>query len=104
MRLRVNAYDLEGYARMIERAADHVLAAHAYTNKHGVIEKEARGLFLSVFVKHDDVLSDVSHLLKRLRIVLEKSSAELTRSASYYRHTDFTVAENFDSTLDRTKR
>ena len=104
MTLRVTQQDLDDFGHMVARAAEDSTAAKRYLAQQAEIGTTSQGVFLSVFQAHDDLLPKVESLFQKLHRVLEGSSEELGRVATYYRETDFRQAERFDTTLPHTKR
>ncbi|MFJ4848761.1 MULTISPECIES: hypothetical protein [unclassified Streptomyces] len=97
MVFKVCPEDLEGYGRLIDRAAGDVAEGGAYLRRHGTVAESAQGLCSQVFDVHGTVLRDMAATCEKLRTLLEASAAELTRSAAYYRVTDRAEAARVDA-------
>ena len=102
--LRVNPWDLSGYARQISRAAldaaDFKSHCTRYTNI-GVWDQGVLSLLLST---HTSTVETVNLAMDRLQEVLSAASSELERNKKYYLHTDLAVAARVDATYPLVKR
>jgi hypothetical protein len=102
--LRVNPWDLSGYARQISRAAHDAADFKSRCTRYtgiGVSDQGVLSLFLST---HTSTVETVNRAMDRLQEVLRAASSELERNKKYYMRTDLAVAARVDATYPLVKR
>lgn len=104
MDLRVSSADLEGFARLVRRAADDVAEARAYTAKYGAVDVAEQGLLTRIITLHGDLEGVVTESLGRLQAILAGSAGELHKAAGYYRATDLARAAELDAVYPEVRR
>ncbi|MGW0733542.1 hypothetical protein [Streptomyces sp. NPDC002851] len=97
--------DLDGYAKLIDRAGDDMVAAVQFVRDNVDVEQSGAGsviwdMMVDAHRQHSEVVSQTLALYKE---VLTASSDELVRSAQYYRSTDKAEAARQDATYPATK-
>ncbi|MEU9122278.1 hypothetical protein AB0C96_20845 [Streptomyces sp. NPDC048506] len=104
MNFRVEAADVEGFAKLVGRAGNDAGQAVSYT-KNATITKMAGGkLWDLVAGQHDDHVHDARRTMEKLQDVLRASDAELVKSAHYYQRTDHEQAARLDATYPGSKK
>ncbi|MGW6904985.1 hypothetical protein [Streptomyces sp. NPDC054940] len=104
MAFNVAPEDLAAYGRMIQRAAEDAHEGKRYLDKYSDIGGADQGLFTRPFDFHGTLVSNVTTVFSRLHTILNASSGELGRSASYYRETDQVEAGRIDGVQPDVKR
>lgn len=89
---------MTSYARQLDRASADASGIAGFVGTHS---KDATGgeLISIAAEAHRHAATVISGTFERLTILLDQSGAELTAAATYYMHTDLTVAANLDRTL-----
>jgi uncharacterized protein YukE len=101
---RVEPGAIDGFSKLVGRAADGSAQSVSYTGTHAQIEKTAGGdLWDLVAGEHDSYVSEAKKALEKVRGVLESSQKELAGSAKYYRETDRDEAAKLDATYPGSK-
>lgn len=103
---KVEPGDIEGFGKLVGRAAEDVTAAITYLGENAKLDgKGAVGEFWElVTTEHDDYVSSGRSVLDKLQGVLDAAEGELTKSAQYYRETDRDEAASMDATYPGSKR
>ncbi|MET7483184.1 hypothetical protein [Streptomyces sp. NPDC005538] len=104
MNLRVNPWDLSGYARQIGRAADDAADFKSHCTKYTGVAVSDQGLLNLFLTTHTATVKTVNLAMDRLQEVLRAASAELERNNKYYAHTDLAVARRMDATYPLVER
>ncbi|WP_306317658.1 MULTISPECIES: hypothetical protein [unclassified Streptomyces] len=89
MSFRVDADAVDGFGKLVGRAAKGGAEAMSYVGKYAQIDTMGGGsLWDLVAGEHDQHVADARKALSKVKSILESSGGELTRSADYYRQTD----------------
>lgn len=98
MSLSVEPIALTSYARQLDRTSADASGIAGFVGTHS---KDATGgeLISIAAEAHRHAVTVISGTFERLTILLDQSGAELTAAATYYMHTDLTVAVHLDRTL-----
>lgn len=100
MSFRVDADAVDGFGKLVGRAADGGTEAVSYVGKYVKIDETLGGdAWDLVAGDHDRYVSEAKKALEKVKSVLESSADELARSATYYRETDQEAAARFDMRL-----
>lgn len=94
---------LDGFSKLVGRAAEGGEKAVAYIGTHAQIEKGGGDLYDLVAGDHDQYVSEAKKALGKVRGVLDSSMKELAGSAKYYRATDRDEAAQLDATYPGSK-
>jgi uncharacterized protein YukE len=101
---RVEPGAIDGFAKLVGRAADGAAQAVSYTSAHTQIEKSAGGEAWDLVAgDHDQYVSEAKKALEKVKSVLESSQKELAGTAKYYRETDGDTAAKLDATYPGSK-
>lgn len=104
MDFRVDPEAIEGFSKLVGRAADHSAQAVTYASSNTQIDKVAGGeLWDLVAGDHDSYVSEAKKALGKIQRVLESSKRELAGSARYYRETDRDEATRMDTAYPGSK-
>ncbi|QIY56347.1 hypothetical protein HEP86_19730 [Streptomyces sp. RPA4-5] len=103
MNFRVEPDDLDGFGKLIGRAADDAGRAADYTS-NAKLEATGGQLWDMVAGDHDDHVHEAKKTLQKLQSILNSGSAELGRSAKYYKETDREQAAKLDATYPGSKK
>ncbi|MFC8515130.1 hypothetical protein [Streptomyces sp. NPDC057257] len=104
MDFRVEPGAIDGFSKLVGRAADGSAQAVTYTGANARIEKTAGGdAWDLVAGDHDHYVSEAKKALEKVKGVLESSAKELTGTAKYYRETDRGEAAKLDATYPGSK-
>jgi hypothetical protein len=108
MGFEVEPNDLASFSRQIGRASDDVTSAEEYLQREGSIGTFSTGpvsAIASIFGGgHDGVVENVRFALERMRLILDSSKNEMSRSANFYKQTDEGQASRLDSQYPQSKR
>lgn len=99
----VNPDALDGFSKLMGRAAESGEKAVQYVGQHAQIEKGGGDLYDLVAGEHDQYVSEAKKALGKVRGVLDSSTKELAGSAKYYRATDHDEAAKLDATYPGSK-
>ncbi len=103
MGFRVEPGAIDGFSKLVGRAADGSTQAVAFTG-NAQIDKVAGGqLWDLVAGDHDRYVSEAKKALQKVQRVLGTSAQELSKSAKYYRETDQGEASKMDATFPGSK-
>ncbi|MFK0114264.1 hypothetical protein [Streptomyces sp. NPDC090994] len=95
---------IDGFAKLVGRAAEGSAQAVSYVGTHTQIDKSAGGEAWDLVAgDHDSYVSEAKKALERVKSVLESSGKELTGTARYYRETDRNEAAELDATYPGSK-
>jgi hypothetical protein len=101
---RVEPGAIDGFSKLVGRAADASAQAGSYIGTHAQIDKMAGGdLWDLVAGDHDHYVSEAKKALGKVQGVLQSSEKELAGSARYYRETDRDEAAKLDATYPGSK-
>jgi hypothetical protein len=104
MNFRVEPGAIDGFSKLVGRAADGSAQAVSYTTNHAQIEKSAGGAAWDLVAgDHDQYVSEAKKALDKVKGLLEASEKELTGTAKYYRETDSGEAAKLDATYPGSK-
>ncbi|MFE5189331.1 hypothetical protein [Streptomyces sp. NPDC056628] len=103
MDFNVDPDAIDGFSKLIGRAAEGGEKAVAYVRTHTQIEKGGGDLYDLVSGDHDRYVSEAEKALAKVRGVLDSSMKELAKSATYYRATDRDEAAKLDATYPGSK-
>lgn len=104
MNFRVEPGAIDGFSKLVGRAADGSAQAGSYTTQHAQIEKSAGGAAWDLVAgDHDQYVSEAKKALDKVKGLLEASGKELTGTAKYYRETDSGEAAKLDATYPGSK-
>lgn len=104
MDFRVEPGAIDGFSKLVGRAADGGAQAVSYTGTHARIEKTGGGdLWDLVAGDHDQYVSEAKKALEKVKGVLESSQKELAGTAKYYSQTDRDTAAKLDATYPGSK-
>ncbi|KUO14721.1 hypothetical protein [Streptomyces dysideae] len=104
MNFRVEPGAIDGFSKLVGRAADGSAQAVSYTGTHAQIEKSAGGdAWDLVAGDHDRYVSEAKKALEKVKGLLEASEKELAGTAKYYRETDSGEAAKLDATYPGSK-
>ncbi|MFJ3899193.1 hypothetical protein [Streptomyces sp. NPDC090083] len=104
MNLRVDPWDLSGYARQIGRAAHDAADFKSHCTRYTRISASDQGLLSLFLTTHTSTVETVNRAMDRLQEVLKAASSELERNRKYYTQTDLAVAARVDATYPLVKR
>lgn len=99
----MNPDALDGFSKLVGRAAESAEKAVEYVGQHAQIEKGGGDLYDLVAGDHDQYVSEAKKALSKVRGVLDSSTKELAGSAKYYRATDQDEAAKLDATYPGSK-
>lgn len=104
MSFRVEPGAIDGFSKLVGRAADGSAQAVSYTGTHAQIEKSVGGEAWDLVAgDHDQYVSEAKKALEKVKSLLESSEKELTGTAKYYRETDSGEAAKLDATYPGSK-
>lgn len=104
LNFRVEPGAIDGFAKLVGRAAEGSAQAASYTGTHAQIEKALGGeAWDMVAGDHDQYVSEAKKALEKVKSLLEASEKELTGTAKYYRSTDSDEAAKLDATYPGSK-
>ncbi|MFF5479645.1 hypothetical protein ACFY5C_20200 [Streptomyces sp. NPDC012935] len=103
MDFNVDPDAIDGFSKLVGRAAEGGEKAVAYVGTHAQIEKGGGDLYDLVTGEHDQYVSEAKKALGKVRGVLDSSMKELAGSATYYRSTDRDEAAKLDATYPGSK-
>ncbi|MGC9542584.1 hypothetical protein [Streptomyces sp. UG1] len=104
MNFRVEPGAIDGFSKLVGRAADGSAQAVSYTGNHTQIDKSAGGAAWDLVAgDHDQYVSEAKKALGKVKSLLEASEKELTGTAKYYRETDTDEAAKLDATYPGSK-
>ncbi len=104
MNFRVEPTDIEGFGKLVDRAAEDMVAAIKYLGNAKLEQKGSVGeLWEQCSQEHDKYVSDGKAVLERIQTVLDSAATELASSARYYKGTDRSQAAAIDSTYPGSK-
>ncbi|MER6842879.1 hypothetical protein [Streptomyces platensis] len=101
MDFSVEPGNLSGYGKLIGRAADDMRAAVKHLKYAEVDESFPGDLWQKALGEHEPQVAKAREALNGFARILDSSSAELERSAKYYRSTDREQAAKVDATYPR---
>ncbi|MFI9260253.1 WXG100 family type VII secretion target [Streptomyces sioyaensis] len=110
MSFKVNAADIEGFAKLIGRASEDMHESLSYidneANEDGFdVQQGLVGeLWQGAYGNHTARVQEVKSFLRKVRELLDASGEELKRSAKHYQATDQEQAAKIDSTYPGSKR
>ncbi|MFF4525586.1 hypothetical protein [Streptomyces bluensis] len=95
---------IDGFSKLVGRAADGSAQAVSYTGTHTQIDKSAGGEAWDLVAgDHDHYVSEAKKALEKVKSVLESSEKELAGTAKFYRETDRGEAAKLDATYPGSK-
>jgi len=101
---RVEPGAIDGFSKLVGRAADSSAQAVSYTGTNAQIEKSLGGEAWDLVAgDHDQYVSEAKKALEKVKGVLEASQKELAGTAKYYRETDTDEAAKLDATYPGSK-
>jgi hypothetical protein len=103
MSFAVEPADLKGYAKLVGRASADIDSGIDFMQKNAAIEDSVGDLWQTVYGPHQGHLDDAKKCLNGFKRILDASSHELTRSATYYLTTDEDQARKVDATYPQSK-
>lgn len=104
MNFRVEPGAIDGFTKLVGRAADGSAQAASFVGTHAQIDKSVGGEAWDLVAgEHDHYVSEAKRALEKVRSVLEASEKELTGTARYYRSTDTDEAAKLDATYPGSK-
>ncbi|MFJ7078874.1 hypothetical protein [Streptomyces sp. NPDC098781] len=104
MNFRVEPGAIDGFSKLVGRAADGSAQAVSYTGNHAQIDKSAGGEAWDLVAgDHDKYVTEAKKALDKVKGLLEASEKELTGTAKYYRETDSGEAAKLDATYPGSK-
>lgn len=104
MNFRVEPGAIDGFSKLVGRAADGSAQAVSYTGTHTQIDKSVGGQAWDLVAgDHDHYVSEAKKALEKVKSVLESSEKELAGTAKYYRETDRDEAAKLDATYPGSK-
>ncbi|MYT73307.1 MULTISPECIES: hypothetical protein [unclassified Streptomyces] len=104
MGFRVDAGVIDGFGKLVGRAAEGGAEAVSYVGKYATIDETLGGHAWDLVAgDHDRYVSEAKKALEKIKSVLDSSAGELARSAVYYRETDQQAAASFDAGAQGSK-
>ncbi|MGW0560768.1 hypothetical protein ACWDZ4_09035 [Streptomyces sp. NPDC003016] len=103
MNFRVEPGAIDGFSKLVGRAADGSTKAVSYTANAQIDNMAGGALWDVVTGDHEKYVADAKSALRKVQKVLESSQQELARTARYYRETDSGVAAKMDATYPGSK-
>ncbi|MGI5378626.1 hypothetical protein ACQEV2_31125 [Streptomyces sp. CA-251387] len=104
MNFHVEPGAIDGFAKLVGRAADGGAQAATYVGTHAQIDNSVGGAAWDLVAgDHDSYVSEAKKALEKVKSVLEASQKELTGTAKYYRETDTDEAAKLDATYPGSK-
>ncbi|WP_274561975.1 WXG100 family type VII secretion target [Streptomyces spiramyceticus] len=103
MGFRVEPGAIDGFSKLVGRAADGSTQAVSYTGNAQIDTVAGGQLWDLVTGDHDKYVNDAKGALQKVQKVLDSSQQELAKSAKYYRETDSGVAAKMDATYPGSK-
>lgn len=95
---------IDGFSKLVGRAADGGARAVSYTTANAQIDKSVGGEAWDLVAgSHDQYVSEAKKALEKVKSLLEASEKELTGTARYYRETDRGTAAKLDATYPGSK-
>ncbi|WP_406476954.1 hypothetical protein [Streptomyces platensis] len=110
MSFAVSPADIDGFAKLIGRAADDIRAGVSYidnkANEDGfqVDQGKVGQWWQEAYGNHTERVQDAKRFLRKVAEILDASCGELKKSAKYYHATDCEQAAKMDSTYPGSKR
>ncbi|MFE5817374.1 hypothetical protein [Streptomyces sp. NPDC056479] len=104
MNFRVEPGALDGFSKLVGRAADGSAQAVSYTGNHAQIDASVGGAAWDLVAgDHEQYVNEAKKALGKVKSLLESSEKELTGTAKYYRATDTDEAAKLDATYPGSK-
>ncbi|GHH31641.1 hypothetical protein [Streptomyces lanatus] len=104
MNFRVEPGAIDGFSKLVGRAADGSAQAVSYTGNHAQIDATVGGAAWDLVAgDHEQYVSEAKKALGKVKGLLESSEKELTGTAKYYRSTDTDQAAKLDATYPGSK-
>lgn len=104
MNFRVEPGAIDGFSKLVGRAADGSAQAVSYAGTHTQLDKSVGGAAWDLVAgDHDHYVDEAKKALEKVKGVLESSQKELTGTAKYYRATDHDQAAKLDATYPGSK-
>ncbi|GGW96160.1 WXG100 family type VII secretion target [Streptomyces chryseus] len=103
MSFRVEPGAIDGFSKLVARAADGSTQAVAFTGNAQIDTALGGAAWDMVAGDHDRYVSEAKKALQKAQRVLDSSARELAKSATYYRETDRGEASKLDATYPGSK-
>ncbi|MFJ8633085.1 hypothetical protein [Streptomyces sp. NPDC093568] len=104
MNFRVEPGAIDGFSKLVGRAADGSAQAVSYTGNHAQIDASVGGAAWDLVAgDHEQYVNEAKKALGKVKSLLESSEKELTGTAKYYRATDTDEAAKLDATYPGSK-
>ncbi|MFC8784577.1 hypothetical protein [Streptomyces nigra] len=104
MNFRVEPGAIDGFSKLVGRAADGGAQAVSFVGNNAKIDKSVGGMAWDLVAgEHDRYVSEAKKALEKVKSLLEASEKELTGTAKYYRATDTDEAAKLDATYPGSK-
>ncbi|MGW7050602.1 WXG100 family type VII secretion target [Streptomyces sp. NPDC054887] len=103
MGFRVEPGAIDGFSKLVGRAADGGNQAVAFTANAQIDTMAGGQLWDLVAGDHNAYVASAKGALQKVQRVLESSRQELAKSAAYYRETDHDQAAKLDATMPGSK-
>ena len=101
---RVEPGAIDGFSKLVGRAADGGAQAVSFVGNNAKIDKSVGGMAWDLVAgEHDRYVSEAKKALEKVKSLLEASEKELTGTAKYYRATDTDEAAKLDATYPGSK-
>lgn len=103
MNFRVEPGALEGFSKLVQRAAEGSTQAVTFTGEAKIDTALGGSLWDTVAGDHDHYVSEAKKALGKAQKVLDSSKEELAKAAKYYSETDLGEAAKMDATYPGSK-
>ncbi|MFE7441503.1 hypothetical protein ACFU7X_13700 [Streptomyces chartreusis] len=104
MNFRVEPGAIDGFSKLVGRAADGSAQAVSYTGTNAQIDNSVGGAAWDLVAgDHDQYVTEAKKALEKVKSLMESSEKELTGTAKYYRETDRDTAAKLDATYPGSK-